>query len=79
MKIEVPGHSDDRWVARRFYLVRFDNLPQFDTDKLGVPWTMGPSPYPPGIYLSWKSLRTLLLQAVSETTPNTSPERTRER
>ena len=79
MRTVVPGHSDDRWVAQRFYLMRFDNIPQFDTDKLGVPWSMGPSPYPPGIYLSWKSLRTLLLQAASKTTPNTSLERTRDK
>jgi hypothetical protein len=79
MKIVVPGHSNDRWVAQRFYLVRFDKLPQFDTDKIGAPWSMGPSPYPPGIYLSWESLRTLLIQAASQTTPNTSLERTRER
>ena len=37
MKIVVPGHLDDRWVAQRFYLVQFDKLPQFDTDKLGAP------------------------------------------
>lgn len=79
MKVVVPGHSDDRWVAQRFYLVRFDNLPQFDTDKLGAPWSIGPTPYPPGIYLSWKSLRTLLLQTAPQAPPNKSLERTRER
>jgi hypothetical protein len=30
-KVDVPGHSADRWVARPFFLARFDTLPQFDT------------------------------------------------
>jgi hypothetical protein len=78
-KVVVPGHSADRWVARPFFLAQFDSLPQFDTDKIGAPWTLGPTPYPSGVYLSWASVRALLLQTIANATPNTSLERTRER
>ena len=79
MKIEIPGHLGDRWVALPSFLDRFDMLPQFDTDKIGAPWSFGPTPYPSGIYLSWQSVRKLLLQAIAKTTPNTSLKRTREK
>ncbi len=65
-RINVPGHSDDRWVARPFFLAQFDSLPQFDTDKIGAPWSFGPTPYPSGVYLSWASVRALLLQAIAK-------------
>jgi hypothetical protein len=79
MKIDVPGHSDDRWVARPFFLAEFDTLPQFDTDKIDAPWSFGPTPYPSGIYLSWSSVRTLLLRVLAKATPNKSLERPGER
>lgn len=71
-RIVVPGQAGDRWVAQRSFLVSFDVNPQFDTDALGAPWAFGPSPYPTGVYLSWRSVRTLLTQVLAKAAPDSS-------
>jgi len=76
LKIVMPGHAGDRWVARPFFLVLFDKIPTFDTDTIGAPWSMGPTPYPSGTYLSWRSVREVLAAAAIRTTPGVPLQRT---
>lgn len=74
-RVVFPGQADDRWVARPFFLVRSDGIPEFDVDATGAPLSFGHTPYPSGIYLSWRSVRALLAKAALKAATSNSPDR----
>jgi len=74
-RVVFPGQADDRWVARPFFLVRSDGIPEFGVDGTGAPLSFGHTPYPSGIHLSWRSVRVLLAKAALKAATSNSPDR----